>query len=125
MQERALQSLGTLCKQAQVISMENELKMWHLNIFGEDTPDKLPNTVLFLLGVNSALRAWDEHYCLRHPGGCTSYQITFELNELNVRCVVYHEDCVTKTNCGGLKDMKKDRKIVWIKPNSISKMLSS
>ena len=85
MQERASQSLGTLRKQAQVISMENELKLWELNILGEDTPDKLRKTVLYLLGVNCAHRAGDEHYCLRRPGGCTSLQISFELNEFNVR----------------------------------------
>ena len=29
---------------------------------------------------------------------------------------MYREDSVTKTNRGGLKDMKKERKVVWIKP---------
>ena len=98
--------------------MEIESKMWETNVLGEDTPDKLRDTVLYLLGVNCALRAGDEHYNLRRPGGCTSSQLSFELNEFGIRCLVYREDSVTKTNKGGLRDMKKERKIVWIKPNS-------
>ena len=87
-------------------------------MLGEDSPDKLRSTVLYLLGVNCALRAGDEHYALRRPGGCTSSQLSFEENSLGVRCVVYKEDTVTKTNRGGLRDMKKERKVVWIKPNN-------
>ena len=33
-------------------------------------------------------------------------------------CPIYREDSVTKTNRGGLCDMKKECKVVWIKPNS-------
>ena len=91
--------------------------MWSQNILGEDTADKLRSTVLYLLGVNCALHAGDEHYALRHPGGCTNSQLNFEENSLGVKCLVYREDTVTKTNRGGIRDMKKERKIVWIKPN--------
>ena len=31
--------------------------------------------------------------------------------------MVYREDTVTKTNDGGLRHMRKDRKIVWIFPS--------
>ena len=68
--------------------------------------------------VNCALRAGDEHYSRRRPGGCVGSQFSFETNSLGVRCLVYREDNVTKTNRGGLRDMKKERKIVWIKPSS-------
>ena len=117
MQERAARAIGTVKRQAQVISSDYENKLWDRNVLGEDSPDKLRNTVLYLLGVNLALRAGDEHYALRHPGGCTPSQFSFEVNDQGVRCLVYREDCVTKTNRGGLKDMKKERKIVWVKPN--------
>ena len=117
MQEWAALVIGTVHRQAQVISMETESKMWNMNILGYDQPDRLCNTVLYLLGVNCALRAGDKHYCLRRPGGYTSSQLSFEFNDMNITCLVYREDCITKTNRGGLKDMKKERKIVWIKPN--------
>ena len=42
------------------------------------------------------------------------------MNSLGKKCVVYREDTITKTNLGGLHDMKKDRKIVWINPNNNS-----
>ena len=118
MKEHAASSVGTVRKQAQVISLEFEQNLWLKGVLGEDTPDKLRNTVLYLIGVNCALRAGDEHYALRRPGRCTSSQISFEVNKDGLRCAVYHEDTVTKTNQGGLKDMKKERKVVWIKPNT-------
>ena len=118
MQEHAALSIGTVRRQAQVISIEFEEKLWNQNVLGEDTPDKLRSTVLYLLGVNCALRVGDEHYALRRLGGCTSSQLSFEQNSMGVRCLVYREDSVTKTNRGGLRDMKKERKIVWIKPNN-------
>ena len=117
MQERASMSIGTVKKQAQVISLDFENTLWNTNVLGEDSADKLRSTVLYILGVNCALRAGDEHYALRRPGGLTSSQLSFECNSLGVRCLVYREDTVTKTNRGGLRDMKKERKIVWIKPN--------
>ena len=118
MQERSARMIGTVRKQAQVISLEYENRLWDTNILGEDTPDKLRDTVLYLLGVNCALRAGDEHYNLRRPSNLWKSQLSFENNEFGIRCLVYHEDTVTKTNKGGLHDMKKERKIVWVKPNS-------
>ena len=117
MQERAALTIGTVKRQAQVISLDFENTLWSNNVLGEDSVDKLRSTVLYILGVNCALRAGDEHYALRRLGGQTSSQLSFECNSLGVRCLVYREDTVTKTNRGGLRDMKKECKIVWIKPN--------
>ena len=117
MQERAALSIGTVRRQAEVISLEFENQLWNTNILGEDTADKLRSTVLYILGVNCALRAGDEHYALRRPRGCVPSQLNFEQNSLGITCLVYREDTVTKTNRGGLRDMKKERKVVWIKPN--------
>ena len=64
MKERASRQLGTTHKQAQVISMNYENELWSKGVLGEDTPDKLCSTVLFLLGINLALRAGDEHQAL-------------------------------------------------------------
>ena len=117
MQECAAQCIGMIHKRAEVISMEHEMHMWQTNVLGEDTPDKLHNTVLYLIGVNCALRAGNEHYALRRPGGCIGSQFSFEENGNGVRYLVYREDFITKTNRGGLKDMKKECKVMWIKPN--------
>ena len=53
-----------------------EFVLWEHNILGEENPEKLRNTVLYFLSVNCALRAGDEHYRLRCPGGCTPSQIS-------------------------------------------------
>ena len=87
MQQRSAMSLGTVKKQAQVISLDYENQLWMKGILGEDTPDKLRNTVLYLLGVNLALRAGDEHYGLRRPDPGAGYtsQISFGNNALGIR----------------------------------------
>ena len=55
MKERALMNLGTVKKQANVISTEFEAHLWDSGILGEDNPDKLRSTVLFLLGIHLGL----------------------------------------------------------------------
>ena len=117
MQERSKQCIGTVRRLAQVISLAYETKLWEQNVLGEDSPDKLRDTVLYLIGVNCGLRASDEHYALRRPRGCIPSQFSFEINSLGQRCLVYREDMVTKTNRGDIKDMKKECKVIWIKPN--------
>ena len=65
MRERTQANVGVITKQADIISYEAEETLWSKGILGEDTPDKLRNTVLFLLGMNVLLRAVEEHYYLR------------------------------------------------------------
>ena len=117
MKERAMQNIGMVKHQAQVISYEFENELWSKNILGEDTPDKLRDTVLFLIGINCGLRAGDEHYDLRRESPTLSSQFTFQRNDDGKYCVVYKEVTVTKTNDGGLNSMRKQRKIVWIYPS--------
>ena len=64
MQERTRANVGVTTHRVQVITYEFEEKMWHDGILGEDTPDKLKHTVLFLLGINVMLRAIDEQLLL-------------------------------------------------------------
>ena len=114
MKQRAEQNIGTVTRQAQLISYEHESKLWDDGILGEETPDQLRDTVLFLLGINLALRAGDEHYHLRRDSNDKKSQLVFERNQVGDRCLVYYEDTCTKTNDGGLKHMHKECKIVWI-----------
>ena len=69
--------------------MDFENKLWERNILGEDNPEKLRNMILYLIGVNCALRAGDEHYALRRPGGCPPSQISAEHNEFGIKYIVY------------------------------------
>ena len=84
MQERASMAVGTTPKQAQVISLEFENRLWNRGVLGEDSPEKLRSSALYLIGVNCALRAGDEHYALRRPGGCVSSQFSFEHDEMGL-----------------------------------------
>ena len=117
MKERAVENIGMVKKQAQVITYEYENELWQKGILGEDNPDKLRNTVLFLIGMNAILRAVDEHYNLHREMPTKASQIQFERDPDGVKCVVYREDAVSKTHDGGIADRKTDRKEVWIYPN--------
>ncbi len=55
MKERAKMGLGQK-KSAQVISVTDEEKMWAEGVLGELSPDQLRETVMYLLGINLALR---------------------------------------------------------------------
>ena len=118
MQERTAANIGVVKRQAGLITYEHENSLWEKNVLGEDTPDKLRNTVLFLLGINCCLRAVEDHYNLRRDTVDEPSQLSFVFNPRGVKCVVYQEDSVTKTHDGGLHDMRHDRKVVWIYPNA-------
>ena len=117
MMERSKMNIGVIPKQAEVITFEFEEKLWKLGVLGEDNPTKLRNTVLFLLGINCLLRAVEEHYSLRRDMPTECSQLSFKVNNFGEKCLVYTEDCVTKTHDGGLNDMRRDRKVVWVFPN--------
>ena len=118
MKERAAQGIGTTKKQAETITYDYENQLWVKGVLGEQNPDQLRNTCLFLISINCLLHASDEHYHLhRDTPECPS-QFSFKRNMLGQRCLVYTEDTITKTNDGGLAHMKKERKIVWVHPLS-------
>ena len=117
MQERMKANIGVGHKQAQVITYKFEEKMWNTGILGEDTPDKLRNTVLYVIGINLFLRAVDEHYNLRRDMPGKDFQLSVQYNDFGDKCIVYNEDTVTKTHDGGLSDMNHECKEVWIFPN--------
>ena len=120
MQERTCMNIGVKKRQAMVISYDTENELWERGILGEETPDKLRDTVLFLIGINVLLRAVDEHYNLRRDMPSEDSQIQFERNEQGEKYLVYREDAVTKTHNGGLRDMRRDRKIVYVYPSNDS-----
>lgn len=84
-------------KQADMISMEDETKMWDTGILGIDTPQKLLDTVLYLFGLHFALRAGQEHRNLRFVNSQIVLHSDGEREYLR-----YTED-TCKTSQGGLK----------------------
>ena len=120
MKERTSLNIGVKKKQAQFIPHQTEQLLWEKGVLGGDTPDRLRDTVLFLIGTHCLLRASDEHYQLRRPTPFEPSQLTFEMSASGVKCLVYREDTVSKTHDGGLKDMRSERKEVWVFPNKES-----
>ena len=107
MKELSEQGITAPRRQAEVITYEEEEKMWSDGILGEDTPKQLGNTVLYLLGLHLALRAGSEHYRLRYVNS----QIVITTNKDGRRYLRYHEDS-SKAAQGGLKHRKIQPKIV-------------
>ena len=95
MKECAQNNIGTVKRQANVITYEYE-NMWDKNILGEQNPDQLRQMVMFLIGINCGLRAGDEDHDLCRDGHDKSSQFSFQGNEKGIRCLVYTEDTVTK-----------------------------
>ena len=58
MKQRAAENVGGVVKQAQCIPLEFEQKLWDRGVLGEQTPDQLRDTILFLIGVNCGLKQW-------------------------------------------------------------------
>ena len=63
----------------------------------EYSPEKLRNTILFLIGINVYLRVMKEHYYQRHPMADQPSQLSFEANEEGDKCLVHEEDTISKT----------------------------
>ena len=117
MKQRTAQNIGVNKRQAGVITEGLEDRLWQNGFLGEDTPQKLSYIVLFLLGLHVMLRAVDEHYDLRRDMPGKPSQLQFECDHEGRKCLVYHEDFVSKTHDDGLADRQFDSKEVWVFPN--------
>ena len=99
MKQWAKAGLG-LKKSAQVISVTDKERMWEQGVLGDSNPDQLRNTVMYLLGINLALRG-DEHRRLRGPGHNPQIEVCKDTE--GRKFLLYKEDYQTKTNQGGLR----------------------
>ena len=99
-----------------VISIENEKKLFDCKALGDDEPEKLLRTVIYMLGLHLALRGGVEHYRLRRPG--FDPQIKTEIDENSDKeIIIYREDPLQKTNQGGLVN-KPHNKVVKVFPSA-------
>ncbi|XP_048242472.1 uncharacterized protein KIAA1958-like [Haliotis rufescens] len=109
----ARQGIGIQKRQAEVISVDQEDMLWEKGMLGEGTPQQLLDTMVYLIGLNCALRAGDEHRYLR-TGPNSQFEITVGADGL--KGLKYMED-VSKTNRGGLKHRQCERKCVKVGQN--------
>lgn len=108
---KSMSKKGNVQPQNQAIPLTEaeEEKLWQNNILGEDSPEQLVNTVLFLFGIHFVLHGGDEHKSLKV--GCTQ-QISIKTDTENDLQYLEYKACHTKNNQGGLRDRKCQQKVV-------------
>ena len=104
MKQRDSKGLGVKMS-SNIITLANEDKMFNTGVLGEDSPNQLIRTIIYMVGLHCC---GSEHLNLRRPG-CKS-QFSLEHDQL-----IYHEDPLTKTSQGGLLS-KGISKIVYVYP---------
>ena len=82
---------------AEPISVSEEEMMWELGILGDDNPEKLLDTIVYLNGVHFALHAADEHKSLKVN---LQFKVGFD-NAVGLKYLEY-TGCTSKCNQGGL-----------------------
>ena len=89
--------------------------MWQNCILSSESPRQLLDTVVYIVGLNCALRAGKEHHML-HSIGFNSQFEWLRDESLDVYFLRYTDDIGLKTNKGGIKQQKLDPKIVDVFP---------
>ncbi len=110
MKDRNKQGIGAIVKQAEIITIEEEDMLWRKGILGRENPKQLLRAMFYLIGLNFALRAGQEHRQLRF-GVQNNSQLRLLVDSAGKHFLQYAEQ-VSKTNQGGLKDRKTARKVV-------------
>ena len=100
-------------KQAQVISMEAEDKLWMNGTFGDDTPEKLLRTLIYLLGLHLSLRASQEHRDLEYG---EHSQLALNETKAGEKILIYTER-MSKNKQFGLRTCNAEPKVTSIHQN--------
>ena len=95
--------------QAQPISIEQENSMWKSGVLGDDTPEKLVNTLLYLVGMHFALWAHNEYKALK-VGAFSQLKIKVD-PESQLWYLEYNEHRAKNHQCG-IKSLHHKNKIV-------------
>ena len=99
---------GSIKKQAEVITEEEEDLLWQTAQLGDSNPQQLLNTMVFYCGLHFSLRSGKEHRQLRH----TPCQIELVESPGQDPYLVYRED-VSKNHPGGLRGRNIKPKVVF------------
>ena len=112
MKERASAGIGIEKRKALAITLDEEEQLWEREILGMDTPQRLLDNLVYMIGLNFAFRAGQEHRNLRWERPQLTI-VTTNNDEEALRC---RED-VPKANQGGLVTRRIKQKIVYAFPN--------
>ena len=100
--------LGAKKRQAEVITHEEEEKLWESGQLGDSTPQQLLDTIVFCCGLFFALRSGKEHRQLRR----TPPQIEL-IERPGERAYLRYREDVSKNHPGGLKARNIPSKVVY------------
>ena len=110
---KELVSLGFVRKneQAEPITQEEEDLMWRNGVLGEDNPEQLLHTIMFLFGVHFSLRGGEEHKNLK----ISDIQVLVD-SETKTKYLQYM--CAKqKNNQGGIAERKQKPKVIKVFAN--------
>ena len=99
--------LGSIKKQAEVLTRDDEEKLWSKGLLGDTTPQQHLDIVIFYIGLYFALRSGREHRQLR----LNPCQIQLVESDGERPYLKYTED-TSKNRPGGLKGRKLKPKVV-------------
>ncbi len=92
---------------AQVITYSQEENMWQQELLGDHTPERLLYTVLYLLGVQFALRTGEEHKSLKF-----GKQLVVQTDVESGDDYLEYTEYTAKNNQGGIDALKASGKVL-------------
>ena len=99
--------VGGRKRQAEVITPEEEEKLWQTGQLGDSNPQQLLDTIVYCCGLYFALRSGQEHRQLRRsPPQIQLFERPGE------RAYLRYEEDISKNHPGGLKGRKMEPKVV-------------
>ena len=110
MKLRTSQGIGISVRKAEVLSATDEDLLWLLGLLGTDTPEKLLNTVVFVIGKGFTLHAGKEHRALKKLPFHSQFKFMHDCDgDVFIR---YTEDIRLKTNKGGIREKFSQKKLI-------------
>ncbi len=91
--------------------------MWHETILGDDYPETLLNTLIYLLGVHLALHGVQEHKDLK-VGAFSQLWVDFDAETESK--YLYYTPTHLQNNQGGIREMNKKKKEVHVYQNKVN-----
>ena len=101
--------------QAVPISQEEENLLWDANLLGDDNPERLLHTLVYLFGIHFALRGGEEHRALTMKSVTIHYDPIQKISYLECRV-----DNM-KNNQGGIQERHQKPKVVRVYANQQSR----
>lgn len=117
MKESASEDACINKKQPEPITLAEEETLWATKILGDENPQQLLDTLIYLFGMHFALKGGREHRNLRS----TNSQITlFTDNKTGLKYLEYQKE-VAKTHAGSWKRRKIQPKVTRAYENKVDK----